>query len=180
MLHFKTDTTWTLFLDRDGVINKRKEGGYITSIKEFVFLPHVLDGLKILSKQFSKIIIVTNQQGVGKGIMDDATLVDIHNFMIEKLESENINIDGIYFATNLRNATNDRRKPSVSMALEAKNDFPEIDFNKSIMVGDTDSDLLFGKSLNMKTVLIKSGEKITEKPDVVVNNLKELANEISH
>ena len=59
----------------------------------------------------------------------------------------------------LANDPNNTRKPKPFMAIQAQKDFPEIDFEKSVMVGDTDSDLTFGENLGMKTVLIRSNEK---------------------
>ncbi|HLV40972.1 MAG TPA: HAD-IIIA family hydrolase [Brumimicrobium sp.] len=178
MSDLKIDFTWTLFLDRDGVINQRNFDGYISTIEDFKFLPNAIEGLKLLSKQFSRIIVVTNQQGVGKGIMSEETLNDIHQFMMDTLKEEDVDIDRVYFASNLRNAKKDRRKPNEAMALEAQRDFPEIDFKRSIMVGDTSSDLKFGMNLGMKTVLVLSKEKVDLTPDLKVKHLKELANEI--
>jgi|SRR5690554_341975 len=175
MPEFKIDSTWTLFLDRDGVINERNFEGYITSVNDFIFLPNAIEGLIKLSQQFSKIIIVTNQQGVGKKIMTEETLNEIHTYMIECLSKEGVIIDKVYFASNLRGAKVDRRKPNSAMALEAKKDFPEIDFKHSVMVGDTSSDLKFGMNLGMKTVLIKSKENVDLIPDLKVKHLKELA-----
>ncbi|PWH81864.1 D-glycero-alpha-D-manno-heptose-1,7-bisphosphate 7-phosphatase [Brumimicrobium oceani] len=175
MSELKIDASWTLFLDRDGVINERNFEGYITSVEDFNFLPYAKEGLKELAKQFSRIIVVTNQQGVGKGSMSLAALEEIHHYMTSSLLSENVSIDHVFFASNLRGAQKDRRKPNSAMALEAKEMFPEIDFSKSVMVGDTASDLKFGMNLAMKTVLIHSAEKVDIKPDIKVNNLKEFA-----
>lgn len=179
MPQFLIDKSWTLFLDRDGVINRRNFEGYITSIEEFHFLPYVIEGLKLLAPQFSRVVIVTNQQGVGKGIMSISQLEEIHKFMLEEFQKERIYIDGIYIATNLKGTEGDRRKPLPIMALEAQQDFPEINFKKSIMVGDTDSDIEFGKSLGMKTAWIKSKEGIRLQPDLEIENLKELADELT-
>jgi histidinol-phosphate phosphatase family protein len=172
----KIDSSWTLFLDRDGVINERNFEGYISAVHDFIFLPHAIEGLKSLSQQFSNIIVVTNQQGIAKGVMSEQTLNEIHQHMIESLKKEGITITKVYFASNLRAAENDRRKPNGAMALEAKNDFPGIDFSRSVMVGDTTSDLKFGMNLGMKTVLIQSKEKVDIIPDLTVKHLKELAN----
>lgn len=176
MLDLKVDSSWTLFLDRDGVINQRNFEGYITSVNDFIFLPHAIEGLKLLSQQFSKIFVVTNQQGVAKQIMTEQTLNEIHQHMIDTLKNEGVSIDKVYFATNIRGAENDRRKPNNAMALEAKRDFPTIDFKRSVMVGDTASDLKFGMNLGMKTVLIQSEEKVDLTPDLTVKHLNELAN----
>jgi histidinol-phosphate phosphatase family protein len=175
MPDIKIDSSWSLFLDRDGVINERNFEGYITSKSDFKFLPKVIEGLKVLSKQFSRIIVVTNQQGIAKGIMTEETLGEIHTFMIDALKIEGIHIDNVSFASNFKGAEMDRRKPKSSMAFEAQTTFPEIDFKKSIMVGDTDSDLKFGMNLGMTTVLITSLEKVSVEPNIKVNNFKELA-----
>src|SRR5690554_1557304 len=176
MLDFKIDATRTLFLDRDGVINQRIFGGYITSVQDFIFLPHAIEGLKLLSQQFSRIIVVTNQQGVAKNILTTTTLNDIHEYMITTLRKEGVLIEKVYVASNLRGADNDRRKPNSAMGWEAKKDFPSIDFKRSVMVGDTTSDIEFGMNLGMKTVLIESEEKVNLKADLIVKHLKELAN----
>lgn len=172
------DTSWTLFLDRDGVINRRDFQGYIQKVEDFDFLKGVKEGLQRISNKFGRIIVVTNQQGVGKGLMKHEQVEEIHFYMKKELERYGVTIDAVYSATNLKGAENDRRKPLSAMGIEAKNDFPEIDFQRSIMIGDTDSDIQFGKNLGMKTVLIKSEEKISMKSDWIVNNLIELADEL--
>ena len=175
MSDINIDSSWTLFLDRDGVINERNFEGYITSVKDFKFLPSAKDGLNKLSKQFSKIIVVTNQQGVGKGVMTEHSLNEIHEHMVAALKREGVTIDYVFFASNLRGAKIDRRKPSSAMALEAKKIFPEIEFSKSVMVGDTASDIQFGMNLGMKSALIVSSEVVNIETDFIVNNLKELS-----
>lgn len=178
MGQLKVDKTWTLFLDRDGVINRRIIGGYITKPKYFEFLPFVIEGLKRLSIQFSRIFIVTNQQGVAKGIMSEDELKAVHHYMQTEFENNGIKVDKIYCATNISGAEGDRRKPNPAMALEAQVEFQNIDFKKAIFVGDTNSDIQFGMNLGMKTVWIKSDEKIDLNPDIIVQNLKELADEL--
>jgi len=168
---------WTLFLDRDGVINQRNFNGYITSVETFKFLPGTLEGLHKIASYFDRIVVVTNQQGIAKGLMSRRNLSVIHRYMEEKLELEGIRIDGIFVADNARDAANDRRKPLPALALEAKAMFPEIDFEKSVMIGDTASDIEFGMNLGMKTVLIESKEEVNLKADWEVKDLKELANE---
>jgi len=142
-----------LFIDRDGVINRRIVDGYVKSPNDFEFLPGVIDGLKILSKKFPRIFIITNQQGIGKGLMDEDDLESVHNYMLEELEDADIKIDKIYFCSSLAEKNDPRRKPEIRMALEAKNDFPEIEFSSSVMIGDTTSDMIFGKKVGMYTIL---------------------------
>ncbi|MEX1191955.1 MAG: HAD-IIIA family hydrolase [Brumimicrobium sp.] len=176
---WNVNKSWTLFLDRDGVINKRNFDGYITKPEEFKFLEGVPEALNKLKEQFNKIIVVTNQQGISKGIMSKRNLDDVHRYMLDKLSEYGVKFDAIFVATNLRGADNDRRKPNKSMALEAKEMFPEIDFFKSVMIGDTDSDIEFGINLGMKTVLLNSLEKTKLEADLKVNSLKEFALQIS-
>lgn len=168
------DQSWTLFLDRDGVINKRNFEGYITNSKDFIFAPDFLLNIPKLSNLLGNIVIVTNQQGIGKGLMSEKDLSEIHKYMLDEILKVGGRIDEIFYASNLKNESNDRRKPLPVMGLEAKQKFPKINFSKSIMIGDTNADMKFGKKLGMKTILIKSKEKITEKPDLEISNFNEL------
>lgn len=171
------DHTWTLFLDRDGVINKRIFGGYVTNPNKFEFLPGVLDSLAFFSSIFKRIIVITNQQGVGKGIMTEAELIALHNHMISEIKKAGGKIDGIYYCTNLAETPDNCRKPSVKMAHKAISDFPEINMKKSIMVGDSQCDIEFGNNAGMNTVFVtnESGDKIpTDLSDLNVNSLSEL------
>jgi len=164
----------TLFIDRDGVINVRNFDGYITSTNDFIFSPKALDGLKLLSTLFDHFIIVTNQQCIAKKILSKSNLEEIHRYMLQMLATNTIHIDAIFVAENMKGAVNDRRKPLPIMGLEAKAQFPAINFNRSWMVGDTDSDVQFGMNLGMKTAAIKSKESLTLTPSVLVNDLVEL------
>ncbi|MFZ4456091.1 MAG: D-glycero-alpha-D-manno-heptose-1,7-bisphosphate 7-phosphatase [Bacteroidales bacterium] len=144
----------TLFLDRDGVINRHRPDDYVKSWDEFEFLPEIVELFPLLNKKFKRIIVVTNQRGVGKGVMTEANLIDIHSKMTTKIREIGGRIDKIYYCTDTNNDS-PNRKPNIGMALQAKADFPEIDFSKSIMVGDSQSDIDFGKNAGMKTFLLK-------------------------
>ena len=150
----KIDTSWTLFLDRDGVINVRLIDDYVKNINEFEFLPGVLEAFKIFAEKFGRIIIVTNQQGVGKGLMTMQDVDQVNNFMQKEIEAQKGRIDKIYVCPQLKSDPNNFRKPSPRMAYMAQRDFPEIDFEKSIMIGDSNSDIEFGKNAGMYTILI--------------------------
>lgn len=155
---------WTLFLDRDGVINVRIIDGYVTKIEEFEFLPDVIEAFKIFKDKFKRIIIVTNQQGVGKGIMTNSDVEKVHRYMIQEIEQHGGKVDAVYFCPQLKSVHDNYRKPSPKMAYFAKNDFPDIDLSKSIMVGDMKSDVEFGKNAGMKTVFVGDNE-LTITPD---------------
>lgn len=148
------DLSWTLFLDRDDVINKGKHGDYIRTPEEFEFLPGVVETLSSLRSQFGRIVVVTNQQGIGKGLMTTADLNVIHMKMQAELKTHGVTIDGIYHCPELTMDMPIGRKPMPGMALQAWYDYPEICFSRSVMVGDSDSDIHFGHRLGMYTVKI--------------------------
>lgn len=162
---WRVDETWTLFLDRDGVINERIFGGYVLDWKDFHFLPGVLESLAQVRGKFARIVVVTNQQCVALGKISQEELAFIHNRMCQQVMESGGYIDMVFAAIELKNDPASRRKPKTNMALEAQQQFPEIDFSKSIMVGDTGTDLQFGRALGMKTVLIESQESVTDHPD---------------
>ena len=176
---WQVDPTWTLFLDRDGVINERIFGGYITQVSEFQFIPSALEAIKTLTDFFHLTFVVTNQQGIAKGLMSERNLLEIHAYMCNEIHREGGRITKCYFAPNLRGAEDDMRKPGPVMAELAKMEFPELDFKRCVMVGDTDSDILFGKNLGMKTVRIKTEEPIEIEADLTVESLIEFAKELS-
>jgi histidinol-phosphate phosphatase family protein len=147
---------WSLFLDRDGVINKRFPGGYVKKPSEFTFLPGSLEAIKQLSSIFKYIFIVTNQQGVGKGLMSLEDLRIVHRQMVGLIKENGGRIDRIFFCTDLAAKSPNCRKPGLAMAQMAKKEFPAIDFNKSYMVGDTISDIEFGKNAGMRCAFIIS------------------------
>jgi histidinol-phosphate phosphatase family protein len=159
MKSWKLDRSWTLFLDRDGVINRRKIGGYISMIDEFEFLPDVLNAFSLISPLFKKIIVVTNQQGIGKGLITEQTVHQIHDYMIDAISNSKGRIDRVYFSPYLASKNHVSRKPNTGMAVQAANDFPEITFKKSIMVGDSRSDMQFARTLNIKAVFIGNPEE---------------------
>lgn len=151
----KIDTNWTLFLDRDGVINHEKFEEYILHKDEFRFLDGVLDAMKIVAPKFKHIIMVTNQRGVGKGLMTEDDLVGIHGYMQPVIESSGGRIDDIYYCSSTEKTHFDR-KPNPGMALQAKSDFPDIDLSKSLMVGNKLTDMLFGRNAGMHTVFLST------------------------
>ncbi len=161
------DKSWALFLDRDGVINKKLENDYVKHWVEFEFLDGVFDALKYLNTVFGKIVVVTNQQGIGKGLYRTEDLELIHKNMVYEIVYHGGRIDKVYFSPHLHSENHPTRKPGIGMAHHARRDYPEIDFNKSIIVGDSMSDMEFGRTAGMKTVFIS--EKITEHPGIDFN-----------
>jgi len=169
------DKSWSLFLDRDGVINKRLEGDYVKTLDEFEFLEGVPEAISILSGIFGKIIVVTNQQGIGKGLYTENDLNIIHHYLADEIEKHGGRIDKVYFSPHLASDNHQNRKPGIGMALEAKKDFPEIDLSRSFMIGDSMSDMQFGKTAGMKTVFISEEKKTDANIDLWFPSLLEFA-----
>ncbi len=144
----------TLFLDRDGVINVRPIDSYVFTPDQFIFINGVKEALACFAKIFSRIIVVTNQQGIGKNLMTMDDAHRIHSQMIEAVSTSGGRIDKVFVAPNLKSDQSIMRKPNIGMGLKAKEYFPDIDFDNSIMVGDTVSDISFGKKLKMTTVVV--------------------------
>lgn len=153
------DNTWTLFLDRDGVINTKLENDYVKHTTEFEFIDGALNALRILNPIFGTIVIVTNQQCIGKKIIFTEDLELIHKNMLYEITYLKGRIDKVYHSPYLAAENHPTRKPGIGMALEAKKDFPDIDFAKSIVVGDSMSDMEFGRNAGMKTVYISQEPK---------------------
>ena len=168
-----TKDGWSVFIDRDGVINRRIIGDYVKRIEDFIFLDGVVETISSFQKHFKYIFIVTNQQGVGKGEMTIADLNNIHDFMLNKINAAGGRIDAIYFCPALKDSGDNCRKPEIGMALQAKKDFPGVDFSKSIMIGDSISDMAFGKKAGMETIFIDAQDDGT-KPNNADNMVKRL------
>lgn len=171
--------SWSLFLDRDGVINKRLENDYVKTLDEFEFIEGVPQALKTFAELFGKIIVVTNQQGIGKGLYSENDLNIIHHYMVDEIEKHEGRIDKVYFSPHLASDNHHWRKPGIGMALQAKEDFPGIDLTKSIIVGDSLSDMQFGRSAGMKTVYINPEKIKDDKIDFCFTSLQEFSEAIS-
>jgi D-glycero-alpha-D-manno-heptose 1-phosphate guanylyltransferase len=147
------DKNWTLFIDRDGVINYEKKMDYIRNWDEFRFYENVPSSFRNLAEKFGRIIIITNQRGVGKNLMSEEDLGNIHTNMTRVISSKGGRVDRIYYCTSTENKHPDR-KPNPGMAFRAQKDLPGIDLSKSVMVGNTLPDMQFGRHAGMFTVFI--------------------------
>jgi len=159
---------WTLFLDRDGVINHEKDADYIRNWSEFRFYDGVTEALKIFGTLFKHIVVVTNQKGVGKGWMLEEDLADIHLQMSNRIVAEGGRLDKVYYCTDL-NDDSPNRKPNPGMGLQAARDFPGINFEKAMMVGNTMSDMEFGKNLGLFTVYLPTTRGLPEMPNTLID-----------
>jgi histidinol-phosphate phosphatase family protein len=179
----QVDKSWTLFLDRDGVINHEKKMDYIRNWDEFKFYDGVEKALQTFADTFGTIVMVTNQRGIGKGLMTEEDLADIHKHMLSTITSSNGRIDKIYYCTSLDNDCIDR-KPNPGMTNQAKKDFPNIDFTKSIIIGNKLSDMQFGRNAGMHTIYVATTNPEVEFPhpliDMRFNDLHTVAVHLQH
>jgi len=156
------DNTWTLFLDRDGVINHEVHPQYISTWEEFKFYDGAKVAIQIFTQKFNRIIVVTNQRGIAKGITKLEDMKTIHKNMLTAVEAIGGKIDAVYYCPEMESPN---RKPNPGMGLQAAKDFPDIDLAKAIMVGNTLSDMQFGRNLGIHTVFVT-----TNRPDVDTND----------
>jgi histidinol-phosphate phosphatase family protein len=144
----------TLFLDRDGVINVKLDGQYVKNNQEFEFMEGAEAAISKLSKIFNRILIVTNQQGIAKGIMSDKDLDVLHNYMLFELKKNGGLIDKIYYCPHFACESCNCRKPNTGMIQQAMIDFPEIKVEDSYLIGDSDTDILAGNKMGLITVKV--------------------------
>lgn len=152
------DKEWSLFLDRDGVINVDKPGSYIFQPDEFRFMPGAPELFRRLKEKFRFTFVVTNQRGVGRQLMTEEMLQQINANMCRAIESAGGKIDAVYYATALSDK-DPIRKPNPGMAVRARNDFPGIHPNKCLMIGNNVSDMQFGRNAGMYTVFLTTTNK---------------------
>lgn len=166
-----------LFLDRDGVINHRIIGGYITSPGAFELDEAILPLLRLAKDAGYLLIVITNQQGVGKGLMTLNDLDAVHARMNDLLRTHlGFAIEHIYACTSLASANDPRRKPSPGMLLEAISEH-NIDPQRSWFVGDSRTDAQAGRAAGIKTLLI--GPYAENEADIVVSATREAATSLS-
>ncbi len=145
----------TVFLDRDGVVNeKMPEGRYVTRQSEFHLLPGVAEAISRLNQAGHRVILVSNQRGVALGLYTTADVDAIHAWLRDSLASDGARIDGIYYCPHEKGVC-DCRKPLPGLFQRAVVDFPDIDANTSVMIGDSLSDIEFGRGLGMACIFIE-------------------------
>lgn len=148
-----------LLLDRDGVINVLRPGDYVKNIGEFLFCEGALEALRLVNPLFRRIVIVTNQRGVGRGLMTAGDLEEVHTWMLGRIREAGGRIDRIYVCTDTDNSS-PRRKPNPGMALEVRADYPDIDFDRSWFVGDSASDLEFARRAGIPAFLVQGTQDL--------------------
>jgi D-glycero-D-manno-heptose 1,7-bisphosphate phosphatase len=163
-----------VFFDRDGVINERIKGGYVRNWDEFVLSPDLPSFLKQVKAKGYLAIIITNQRGVGKGLMSEKDLAGLHDKLQSTLVADHgLSFDDIYYCTDLSDDST-RRKPSPAMLLEAATKW-DIDLSQSWMIGDSISDIVAGSKAGAQTAYLvtKHTEQIPDRT-VVLHSLTDL------
>ena len=168
-----------VFLDRDGVLNPHIPGGYLQSADELVVLPGVAQAVRRLNDAGLPVIVISNQQGVGKGLLTLAALMAIERRLEEALAQEaGARLDRCYYSTELKSANSPRRKPEPGMLLEAAQEFG-LTLAHTVFAGDSPTDIAAGHAAGVgKTILLLSGGTqtytegdMTPAPDLIFPNL---------
>lgn len=184
-------TNHAVFLDRDGTLNE--DPGYLGDPSKVKLYPDVGQALaKLKNVMGFKLIVVSNQSGIARGLItkDDVELV---NEQVNKLLSnDNVSIDGFYYCSYHPDYSSEEeckcRKPSPEMVLKATRDF-NVDLSKSYIIGDSNVDIECGMNLNLKTILVKTGQgreslsilqKRNKLPTFVANNFLDACNFIQN
>jgi D-glycero-D-manno-heptose 1,7-bisphosphate phosphatase len=152
-----------VFLDRDGVINRKMpEGQYVTAWEHFHLLPGVPEAIAALNRKGLRVLVVTNQRGIALGIYSSEDVEAIHARLQSSLAESGAHVDGFYFCPHDKRQCN-CRKPGPGLFEQAKADFPEITAETSVVIGDSLSDIEFGQNLGMRAVFIE-GDREHQKP----------------
>lgn len=172
-----------VFLDRDGVINQNRDGDYVKSWQEFSFLPGSREAIQKLLKEDIPIIVISNQAGIGKGLVSDATVQEINRRLVAQTSVTDGKILAVYYCPHRVEDGCGCRKPKPGMLLEAAADW-DLDLTQCYLVGDAMSDVEAGSAVGCTTLLVKTGRgsKALEErrnwktqPDFIVEDLAQAA-----
>lgn len=151
-----------IFLDRDGVINKRMpQGDYVKKWEEFVFLPGAIQSLQLLMSEHYEVYIVSNQAGIARGKMTEGDLFTIHKNMEQELARHGVHVSQIYYCPHAWDAGCLCRKPKPGMLFRAAIDH-QIDLSKAVFVGDDPRDKEAGDAAGCKTILMEPDGSLLE------------------
>lgn len=167
-----------VFLDRDGTINE--DVGYLHKPESFKFLINALEGLKKMKEMGYRIIIVTNQPGIGLGYYPEEDFYEVNRVMLKVFSNAGIMVDKIYFCPHSKSERCSCRKPNQAFIERAKEEL-NLDISRSFMVGDKTSDMEMGRRAGMRTILVETGFKgedgeYSGEPDYWAKDLLDAAN----
>ena len=161
-----------VFLDRDGVINRRPpEGQYVTRWEELQFLPGVPEAIILLTRAGYGVYVATNQRGVAKGLLTQDELESIHRRMSQELARAGAVISKVYYCPHEKHLPCTCRKPAPGMLLTAAQSH-DVDLASSWMIGDSDIDVAAGRNAGCKTVrIVQSGAVVSNGADLMAPSL---------
>ena len=140
-----------MFLDRDGTINA--DVGYLGDPAGLVMLPGAIAGIQAFNRAGWRVIVISNQSGVGRGYFDEAALAAIHDRLIAELAEAGAQLDGIYYCPHQPDAGCECRKPALGLLLQAQREHG-IDLGRSWVIGDRPSDIELGRRAGCRTALV--------------------------
>jgi D,D-heptose 1,7-bisphosphate phosphatase len=166
-----------VFLDRDGVLTEEK--GYITSMEDFNIFSYVRDCINRIHEKGYYAIVVTNQSAVARGLVSEKSVQQMNRYLMNKTK-----VDAVYYCPHYEKGIIEKyrqscncRKPKTGMIERACREY-DIDLKRSYMVGDRAGDIMLGKNVGIKTVLLESGygtkrleNKVT--PDYILEDLRD-------
>lgn len=154
-----------IFLDRDGTINK--DFGYVYQKSKLEFLPGVIEALHLLKDAGYKLIIITNQSGIGRGYFSLNDYNEFNQYMIEELKKLNIEIDKVYYCPHTDEDKCNCRKPNIGLFENAIKEY-NVDIENSYVIGDNERDLSVCDKYNLKSILLyKNSDKYLCKKDLL-------------
>ena len=160
---FLPRTIRTVFLDRDGVLNRKPpEGRYVTSWSEYQPLPGVPQAIARFNRAGLRVVVVSNQRGIALGLYTSTDVDHIHEEFQTTLKAHNAHVDAFYYCPHDKLQC-DCRKPLSGLFDQAVAEFPGITAESSAIIGDSWSDIEFGRRLGMTTVFIE-GDRALRKP----------------
>jgi len=162
-----------VFLDRDGVINRRRPD-HVKSWAEFEFLPGALSALAELRAMNAPVIVITNQGAVGRGLISVDQLRDIHCRMLRAVEAAGGHVSAIYTCLHAPSDGCACRKPKPALFHQASHDL-RIDLPRSVMIGDSPTDVQAGRAAGCRPMLINEGGAPVDADVLEVNDLVEAA-----
>lgn len=172
---FSTSALGTVFLDRDGVLNRKlPEGEYDSAWEQFHLLTGAAEAIGKLNRAGLRILIASNQRGAAIGLYRAEDVDRIHAQLQKELAAHGSRIDGFYYCPHDKKACN-CRKPMPGLFQQAQYQFPGIQPETSLMIGESLSDIEFGRNLGMTTILIEGDAKARENRKPGAQRAAELA-----
>ena len=148
-----------VLLDRDGVINQRIQGGYVTAWEQFVFAPGALEGLRLLALGGFSAVVVSNQACVGKGFITSSDLDEITCRFLKRVEEHGGRIEAVYYCPHRKDEGCKCRKPEPGLLLEAQRRH-QFSFASTFLVGDSETDLLAAHAVGSPALLIAASDSV--------------------